>query len=315
MPADPRQARLAAIAGPCETPTEEVLRPLIAALEQRYGDTLAAVVFYGSCLRSGDPFDGLIDLYVIVDSYRRAHGNPLSALGNAAVPPNVYYLERDTPQGRLRTKYAVLSLAQLDRGAGHWFQAGVWGRLAQPVALIHARSQADAERVRAACGAAVISLLQRALPALPVRLEPAEAFAGALALSYRCELRVESRTRGGELVVKDAAEYRRRLLAALPLLPFAATLEADGGIAFSIATARRRAAGPIWALRRTQGKLLSILRLVKACFTFSDAIDYAAWKLERHTGVVIEITPRLRRHPLIFGWGLLWRLYRRRAVH
>ena len=29
---------------------------------------------------------------------------------------------------------------------------------------------------------------------------------------------------------------------------------------------------------------------------------YAAWKIERHTGVRVEVTPMLRRHPVL--WGL-----------
>ena len=68
---------------------------------------------------------------------------------------------------------------------------------------------------------------------------------------------------------------------------------------------------PAWWLRRVQGKLLSVLRLMKAAFTFQGGIDYIAWKLERHTGVPIEVTPKMRRQPLLYSWGLVWRLYRR----
>jgi len=68
-----------------------------------------------------------------------------------------------------------------------------------------------------------------------------------------------------------------------------------------------------WFVRRLQGKLLSLLRLMKATFTFQGGIDYIAWKLERHTGVAIEVTPKMRRHPLLYSWGLLWRLYRRKV--
>jgi hypothetical protein len=68
---------------------------------------------------------------------------------------------------------------------------------------------------------------------------------------------------------------------------------------------------PGWALRTAQGKLLSVARLLKALFTFDGGLDYIAWKLERHSGQRIEIPPRVRRYPLIFVWGLFWRLYRR----
>jgi hypothetical protein len=67
-------------------------------------------------------------------------------------------------------------------------------------------------------------------------------------------------------------------------------------------------------LRRWQGPLLSVLRWIKAAFTFAGGVDYAAWKIERHTGVRIEVTDRLRRRPLIYGWAVLWRLWRSGAL-
>ena len=57
-----------------------------------------------------------------------------------------------------------------------------------------------------------------------------------------------------------------------------------------------------------------MLRLAKASLTFEGGVDYAAWKIERHTGVRVVVTDRLRRYPLVFGWTVLWRLLRRRAL-
>ena len=64
-------------------------------------------------------------------------------------------------------------------------------------------------------------------------------------------------------------------------------------------------------LRRALGKLMSILRLLKALFTFSGGLDYIAWKLERHSGQQVVIPARVRRFPLLFIWGFCWQLYRR----
>jgi hypothetical protein len=66
-----------------------------------------------------------------------------------------------------------------------------------------------------------------------------------------------------------------------------------------------------WTVRTVQGKFLSLARLIKALFTFDGGLDYIAWKLERHSGVHIEIPKRVRRYPLIFIWGLFLDLYRR----
>ena len=52
------------------------------ALLQQYDGAVDAMLFYGSCLRSGDALNGLVDLYLVVDDYRNAYGKPLPALFN-----------------------------------------------------------------------------------------------------------------------------------------------------------------------------------------------------------------------------------------
>jgi hypothetical protein len=66
-----------------------------------------------------------------------------------------------------------------------------------------------------------------------------------------------------------------------------------------------------WRLRFFQGKVLSVLRLLKSAFTFVGGMDYILWKIERHSGVRVELPPRLRRRPLAAACVLAWRLYRR----
>ena len=66
-----------------------------------------------------------------------------------------------------------------------------------------------------------------------------------------------------------------------------------------------------WGVRNVQGKTLSILRLSKAFFTFEGGLEYIQWKIERHSGVKVEWTPRLKKHPLLAVVVLGWRLYRR----
>src|SRR5690606_36945143 len=62
-------------------------------LRQRYGAATAAVIFYGSCLRQATDEGLILDFYVVVDRYRPALGNPVSAFFAALLPPNVYYHE------------------------------------------------------------------------------------------------------------------------------------------------------------------------------------------------------------------------------
>lgn len=299
--------------GPLYTPSgsaQGALDALLAALRARHGEAIDAVLFYGSCLRSGELLDGLVDLYVIVRDYRAAHAGTLEALANRVLAPNVYYLQAASAAGTVRSKYGVWSLVDLQRAVSPaWFESYGWGRLCQPVAVVYHRDAQSLERVRAGLRRAAITFLDRTLPALPASAPLPELWAQALALSYATELRVEGGGRAATLVEANRAFFEaatREVRAALRW-----PLELDGvRVRSQVPQAARRRARIAWRLRRVQGKLLSIARLLKALATFEGGFDYIAWKLERHSGHRIEIPERVRRHPLLFVWALLWRLWR-----
>jgi hypothetical protein len=56
-----------------------------------------------------------------------------------------------------------------------------------------------------------------------------------------------------------------------------------------------------------------MLRLLKAAWTFEGATRYALWKIERHSGVHIPLTPWRERHPVLAAPGVLFRLWRQSA--
>ena len=73
------------------------------------------------CLRSGDIYDGLLDLYLICDSYRAAYRRLLPAAANWLLPPNVFYAEQkpvyNAAGGKtLRSKVTVISIRDFQRG-------------------------------------------------------------------------------------------------------------------------------------------------------------------------------------------------------
>ena len=92
------------------------VRHLIDEILARHGEASQAILFYGSCLRTGDDLDGLVDLYLLVGNYRAAYTSRFQAFVNVLLPPNVYYLEREFEGQVVRTKYAVLSLADFQKG-------------------------------------------------------------------------------------------------------------------------------------------------------------------------------------------------------
>jgi hypothetical protein len=284
------------------------------ALLQQYNGAVDAMLFYGSCLRSGDALDGLVDLYLVVDDYRNAYRKPLPALFNRLLPPNVYYLEIEVNGNRVRSKYAVISTQDLEHGTSKWFHSYLWGRFAQPCGLLYSRDDEISQRVRKLLAQAVLTFLCRVLPALPERLDSAAIWQQGLALSYRAELRVEKPERAIQLYESWEDYFRRLTSLVVDELPFDVIQGQDVSRPLyhvQIPPRIRRLGRQGWLLRQLQGKFLSLFRLMKAAFTFQGGADYLAWKLERHTGAPIELTPKIRRHPLIYGWGLLWRLYRR----
>ena len=76
----------------------------------------------------------------------------------------------------------------------------------------------------------------------------------------------------------------------------------------------RKSAQRWWSRMQRKGKLLSIVRLAKATATFAGGPDYIAWKINRHSGAELKITPWQRRHPLLAAVTLLPRLLKSGAV-
>ena len=69
-----------------------------------------------------------------------------------------------------------------------------------------------------------------------------------------------------------------------------------------------------WAWMRAWSRTLGLVRLLKTAFTFGDWVPYVLWKLERHTGRRIELSPRQRAHPLIYAWPIILPLLMRRNL-
>jgi len=290
---------------------------LARALLARHGGAVQAILLYGSCYRRGDDRDALVDLYLLVDSYRAVHGAGLAAVANRLLPPSVYLLEAPLGERLLRAKYAVLTLDALERSTGRRaFHSYFWGRFAQPTALLYARSDAVAARVRAACAEAVATFVARVVPMLPPEFDAQMLWQQGLLLSYRAELRAERADSVLALYAAAPAHYAGLARAALARTSFVATTAGAGEtVRYRVhlpAGARLRGRLGWWG-RRGLGKILSALRLVKGLFTFQGGPDYILWKIRRHSGVAVDVPPRARRHPLLAAWAVAWRLYRRRA--
>jgi len=309
---------------------DELVRPAPASaqafaeeLRRRHGASLAGVLFYGSCLRRGSD-EGVLDFYALVDDYRGAYRSHALRLANAALPPNVFYLELPRGDTRLRAKYAVFSLRDFARAVQLTsLRTGTWARFCQPTVCAHARDDAALAALVDSLCAAVESAVLRGLALLPgegdVRdVTPEPLWLGLFRDTYASELRPESDAGPRAIYAADPPRYARALAAALDALAregqvrVLETAVERWRVACppgSLASARRRA-----ALRRPLAKAAATVQLLKSALTFGDWLPYALWKLERHTGTRLEPSERQRRHPLVFGWPLIARVLWKREL-
>jgi len=266
-------------------------------------------IAYGSCLRSGEIFAGLFDVYLVVTSYSKAHRSRLAAGFNWLLPPNVYYAQVPLAGGLARVKYSILSLKDLERGCAKRFESYVWGRFAQPVGLFGFAGSDHAARVRHALAHAGQRLIRESVALNRGEFTSRELITAGLSMSYATELRAEKPGRVMEIYDFAEAHYRALCGACLQDMAEVDQIAHDRWCSKLGAVSRLFGRGK-WLLRLALGKLASIVRLLKAYFTFRDGIDYLVWKLARHSGQTIEVPKHVRRFPLIFGWAFFLRLYR-----
>jgi hypothetical protein len=284
------------------------------ALCARHGSAVGAVLFYGSCLRSGSDRDSLLDLYLLVDSYRDCYpGRGWVASANALLPPNVFYYEQPWEERRIRAKYAVISFQDFAAGAGRRaVLPAIWARFSQPTVLLCARDTAARRETQSAVAEAIVTMALRTAPLIEGPIDAREFWTTGYRRSYEAEARVEGSGRATQLL--QPLERYESLLR--PALGAAGVLFSEAGeerVRIALSEAERRRGLAYWSRASAATRLHTIPRLAKAALTFEGGLDYALWKVERHSGVKLEAGPWARRHPILAALPLIWRAYRRGA--
>lgn len=300
----------AAVAAELAAPVQPAVRAFAAELAARSGGKAAGVLFYGSALRTGET-DGLLDFYVLLDALSDWDAGLIARAGNAVLPPNVEYAESRQVDLTLRAKVAVMTVAQFRRHArARSYDTTIWTRFAQPAALAHVRDRQAGEAIAEAVARAVRSASWWAAHLGPYA-GPSASYWGALfTRTYASELRVESAARPGAIVERAAERFDAMLRLGWAAEGIAFLADAVGALVPNLSRSERAKAKRGWSWRSRLAKPLNLARLAKAVFTFSGGVDYAAWKIERHSGHRVVITPFQRRHPLLSAGPVLWKLWR-----
>ncbi len=254
-----------------------------------------AVLFYGSILRTGD-LSGVLDYYVLTDAPPAGWRGFFTRI----LWPDVSYHELPRDGEMLRAKVASMTLAQFQRAvSGAGADTTIWARFVQPAALAWAAADV-AEAVVDAVAEACQTAARFAQALGPEGAAPRALWTALFQETYKAELRVEKAGREVSILAYDPERYDHVMTA---------VLDDQGGPLGSAERARLRKA---WGPRKLLGKPLNVARLMKAAFTFQGASRYAAWKIQRHTGVEIEITPWRERHPILAAPSVLLKVWRSR---
>ena len=263
----------------------------------------SAVLFYGSNLRTGS-LEGVLDFYVL------APGEQVERIW-----PRVSYREwpREGAEA-LRAKIATMSLAKFAEAAsGALLDTTIWARFVQPAALVWVRDEAAREAVISAMGKAAQTAATLAAAQGPPAGSEEDFWLALFRATYAAEFRFETVERARSILELNPAHFSGLLVPALEAAGIACEVSNDQ-IKPQLPAPRRREIRNWWTKRARMGKALNLTRLVKASTTFDGAAAYAAWKIERHTGVPVEVTPWRERHPILAAPGVLWQVWSKRRA-
>jgi len=296
--------------------------------KENFGDSLLAVILYGSCLNEKlKKPTSIYDFILVCDSYWKFYRKKRYAVLNQILQPNVHYLEIPSPSrfpsphrgaggvrgNMLACKYNVISLEHLKKATSNRARdIFIFGRLGKRVGIVYAKDEAALDAIASCIHSAMCTNLAFLLPTLPDKVSLDDLIIRLLSMSYAGDFRIERETKVEELfeAEKDFYRYAYGWLTekardnGLPLVREGNTCRA----LFSPEERERRNQQTLSFLRRSRRR--SVYRWPKGLMTFGNYLDYLLTKVERSTGQRIELTKWERRFPLILGWKHFFRLKR-----
>ena len=273
---------------------DEVLQSFANEINAKLNNSVVGIVFYGSCMRSRNYKDAMLDFYVIVDQYRHAYSKYWYRIANNVLPPNVFFIQTKVNGCEYRAKYAVMSEKGLLAGVEKAFHSYFWARFTQPISYIYARDEDFKIWLASIQSKAAQSFFSDVISNFEGTPTSEVFWVKGLQLTYASELRAEAKARAA-LIYKNDDKFYNDVYSVL--------------IAESHVNKKNKYLLHVkWKVRILFGKMLSVLRLMKATTTFVGGVDYIAWKISRHSGEPIVVSEKMRKHPWIYCWPAIFKL-------
>lgn len=303
----------------------EPAQRLTRSLVEVAGPQVRAVLLYGSHLLGAAPDRySAHDLVVVVEEYvgtyralRRAgftHRPPRLMAGLATVlPPNVIAYSPEGASGPI-AKCLIISSAHFERelsarSRDHFMIS----RMIQEVGVLYVRGAAVERWVADTLAAARSTVLDWAVPYVATPFTAESLTREMIAICYRGEVRPESGSRASSVfeAQRDYLTETYEKLLADAVVDGKVVREGDGYR--SVVRPSRLA-----RLRRAAyfnfSKLRVTARWIKHVLTFENWLPYVVRKVERRTGMMVELTSLERRLPFIFLWPRLIHVLRNRPA-
>lgn len=307
---------------------DRVAEALARSLADIAGPGMRAVLLFGSRLVGTAPSPhSAYDFVLVVDAYRAFYERLRASVGHRksaatltrlahVLPPNILAVDPGLPGGEI-AKVMVFTAADFARAlADDAPDNFLRGRLVQRVAVLGVRDPGVAEEVEGHLAGARRGVLRWVAPSLPERFTAAQLAHRMLEVSYGGEVRPEAKGR-----VQAVFDAQRGFLEEM-YWGVLRELERQGVVLRAGEDPRDGA--PTWRLTRRPGawertrvsaffawsKVRATTRWAKHVATFDDWLTYLQRKVERRTGVRVEVTPLERRFALVLLWPKVFRVLR-----
>lgn len=279
------------------------VHPAVSAFAERLAREAGAVaaLFYGSNLRTGE-LEGVLDFYLLLPGPQHER-----------IWPRVSYHEWDCDGTVLRAKVARMAMATFAKAAaGQFRDTTIWTRFVQPSTLVWADADHARAQVMHALEGAAITAARYAAALGPDKGSETAFWKALFQDTYKAEFRIEKPGRENSILSLNADHFAGLAPAAWQAGSINFRVSPEGVYTLDWPAGHRSAILREWRRKRRWGKALNIIRLVKATTTFEGAARYAAWKIERHTGVPVELSPWREKHPVLAAPGVLFKVWRAR---
>jgi hypothetical protein len=302
-------------------PTRLLTQSLVAAI----GTQLRAVLLYGSHLLGAAPDRySAHDLVVVVEDYlgtyrelgRRGftHRPPrLMASLARFLPPSVIAFSPEGAAGPI-AKCLIISASDFERelsarSRDHFMIS----RMIQEVGVLYVRDEVAEWWLDETLEGARSTVLDWAAPYVSAPFDAESLTREMIAICYRGEIRPESGSRATPVFEAQRAYLVETYERLLEHACIEGTVVREGHGYRSV-----HRPGPMARLKRSvyfaYSKFRVTARWIKHVLTFENWLPYVVRKVERRTGMSVELTAWEMRLPLIFLWPRLFRVLRNRPA-